>query len=97
MTDEFQDFAALRKDAQMLRDLVGILGQRLRMVEGLQTKALEDLRKELDLIHKNQHFLYERVAPMFKAMYPDNWKYQIEFDRVLGIDPPADPPLEKDR
>src|SRR5262245_6324770 len=73
MTDEIKDFADLKHNVEGLKELLGLLGQRMHFVEQLQAKALEDLRKELDLIHKNQRFLYERVAPIFKTMFPNDW------------------------
>ncbi len=90
MTNDTQDFAALKKRFDSLVQIVRSLDEHIRLSDKINADAQATMRAELDLIHRNQRFLFEKLLPVFQKTFPDDWKYQAEFDRLLGTGPKPD-------
>jgi hypothetical protein len=96
MTNDVHDITALAKRVEVLKTLVKNLEEYVCLSEKRQSeafaKAMDATREELSQIHRNQRLLYELVVPVFTKMFPNDWKYQAEFDRILGTAPKPDDP-----
>jgi hypothetical protein len=81
------ELAELRRKQDALVKIVRSIDDQIRLVSSIRSddsKSIQQLLRESEQHYRNDRWLYERVMPMFRGMFPDQDAYEQEFDRVLG-------------
>lgn len=95
MNYEIEDVEDLKKKFRALVEIVKGLDEHIRLSDKIQADAQIATRKELDLINKNQRFLFEKLLPVFKQAFPEDWKYHAEFEKILGTEVGPEEPKKR--
>lgn len=100
-----QEVAKLRHDRDELSKIVHSTN---KLVHIIGNDQLDDLKTLTTLVRESRHhyrnskMLFECIRPVFDKMFPNAYKYEIEFDRILGTGPmqlvgPEKPPPKSKR
>ena len=95
MSNAEQELADLKKRFEALVKIVRNLDTEFRRQAQYSIDADAALRKDTDLLFRNERFIFERLYPVFNKVFPNDHKYAAEFERVLGIKFGSDDPSDR--